>query len=289
MGVFIANGVLHSDDHFLGSSLGLGLGSRRIATTLIVLADNLIATVKDAQVDVVVDGEVKVTAFPLYTAIVIIGNEVQVQTGVSLSHIKIDILVAVDNLGTRRLHARPSSECLGIAPSIECQLCLARLVQYEQGIAVVHHSGFWSEFLNTVSGDAQVDITVDGEVEVCQLSTCTAIVEDEVLVQSGILLTEVEVLPSGAVVVPRTRHLHARPVAVQVVDVTPHIEGQRIPARLVVHIDAETVVLRFWSLAAFPVVSLPALSPDIGKGTHGRIVKMDGLLAHDGIFLTLRL
>ena len=89
--------------------------------------------------------------------------------------------------------------------------------------------------------------------------------------------------------VPRTRHLHARPVAVQVVDVTPHIEGQRIPARLVVHIDAETVVLRFWSLAAFPVVSLPALSPDIGKGTHGRIVKMDGLLAHDGIFLTLRL
>ena len=123
MRICIAYTVLHRNDHLLNGWLGLGVRIWCVAR-LIVLADNLVATVIDAQVDVVVDGEVKVTAFPLYTAIVIIGDEVHVQTGSAFTKVEVDILIAVDDLGASGSHAGPTAKQVGgiakaVAPSIE--------------------------------------------------------------------------------------------------------------------------------------------------------------------------
>ena len=43
------------------------------------------------------------------------------------------------------------------------------------------YSWFGSYLFYTISSDAQVEITFDGEIEVGQLNACTAIVKDQVL------------------------------------------------------------------------------------------------------------
>ena len=174
VGVVVANGVLHSDDHLLGSGLWVRLRSGCSATTLIVLADNLVATIKDADVDVVIDGKVEVAAFPLHTTTVVVGDEVHVQTSSTLAQVEVGVLQSIDGLCTRRSHARPSTKQVvgiakAVAPGIECQFCLAGLVEYEEGIAVVLDAGFQLYLLHSIGGEAQIDIVVECEVEVWQL------------------------------------------------------------------------------------------------------------------------
>ena len=146
---------------------------------------------------------------------------------------------------------------------------------------------FGSHFLDTVGGDAQIDVAVDGEVEVCQLDAVAAIIEDEILIESGIGCSHVEVFPCDAVLTPGTCHRHAWPVAIEVVDVAPHVERQHVPASLVVDVNGETVVLRLGRLAARPVVALPALSPYIGEGAYAGVVVVDRRLAFYGELHTL--
>ena len=237
------------------------------------------------QIDIVIDGVSEITQL---TRTGIAKDEVLAQACIALAHIKILISNTVNGLLTSNLHARPIAiQIIDITPHVEGQCIPTGLIINEYGKSVVLYRGFRRDFLDTVSGNAQIDVAINGKVEILQLSTCTTIIEDEVLVQTGVLLTEVEILPGDSIVVPRTGHLHAGPVAVQVVDVTPHVEGQYIPTCLVVYVNAETIVLRLGGLAAFPVVSLPTLSPDIGKGSHTGIVIMNSFFAIDGIFLTL--
>ena len=146
---------------------------------------------------------------------------------------------------------------------------------------------FGANLLHAISSDAQIEVAIDGEVEVGQLYTVTSIVEDQVLHQSCIGSTHIKVFPGDTIVVPGSGHVHARPVTVQVVDVAPHIEGQGIPACLVVYIDGKTIVLWFGLLTTTPVIALPTLSPDIGKGTYTGIVCMGSLLTGSSELLAL--
>ena len=267
--------------------LWLRIGSWCVATALVVLADDLIAAIEDAQIDVVVDGEVEVTAFPLHATTIVVGDEVEVQSCVGLAKVEVGILQSVDGLCACGCHAWPTAEGFGIAPGIECQFGLARLVEDEEGIAIVLHGGLKTNLLHAVSSDEQVDVAFDGEVEVGQLRTVATVVEDEVLVEAGVGSTHVEVLPYDAALLPGACRVHARPVTVEVVDVAPHVECQGIPARLVIHIDYEAVVLGLWLFATTPVVALPTLSPDISKCADTWIVEMGGKFARSGIFHTL--
>ena len=264
----------------------MGLGGVATAT-LVVGIDHLIATVEDAHVDVVVDGEEQVIAFPLHASVIVVGNEMELQARVGLAHIKVGVLQSVDGLRAGRCHSRPSTEGLGVAPGIEGQVGLARLIEYEQRVSVVLHRGLEPYFLHAVGSNPKEDVTVDGEVEVGQLHTIAAIVEDEVLHQSGVPGTHVEVLPCHALMFPCACHGHSGPVAIQVVDIAPHIEREDVPSRLVVDIDTESVVLGLRSLATSPVVGFPALSPHVGERAQARILGMVGSHTVDGEFHTL--
>ena len=87
--------------------------------------------------------------------------------------------------------------------------------------------------------------------------------------------------------VPSAGNTHTRPIAIQVIDIAPHIEGKNIPASLVVNIYAETIVCGFGLLATTPVVALPALAPDISEGAKTRVVCMGSLLTGCSEFLAL--
>ena len=149
------------------------------------------------------------------------------------------------------------------------------------------YSGLETNLLDAAGCNEQVDVAVDGEVEVGQLRTVATIVEDEVLVEAGVGSTHVEVLPNDAALLPGASRIHARPTTVEVVDVAPHVERQGIPARLVIHIDYEAVVLGLRLFATTPVVALPTLSPDVGECADARIVEMGGQFARSGIFHAL--
>ena len=150
---------------------------------------------------------------------------------------------------------------------------------------MLHSHGF-IHFLDTARGDTQVDVAVDGEVEVGQLRTVATVVEDEVLVQAGVGSTHIEVLPYDAALLPGACRVHARPVAVEVVHISPLVEVE-VPTRLVDHIHHETVVFNSRFVISALVVAFPALSPDISKGTYGRVVVVYGLHSLDGIFHAL--
>ena len=237
------------------------------------------------QIHIVVDGVGKVCQL---TGSGIAEDEVLAQAGIRLTYIEVLIGNAVDGLFASHLHAGPVTvQVVGIAPHVEIQSIPARLVVNKHGITVVLHAGFQPDLFDTVGSDAQIDVTLDGEVEVGQLHACTAIIEDQILNESCVCLTHVEVFPSDTVVIPSASDAHAGPVTVQVVDVAPHVEGKHIPARLVIDIYGVTVVLWLRSLATTPVVTLPALAPDVGKGADTRIVGMQRLIACSGELLAL--
>ena len=238
------------------------------------------------QIDVAVDGEVEVSQLNPVAAV--IEDEVLVQPCVGFTQIEVSVCLSVDGLLTCRLHAGPVAiEVVDVAPHVERQGVPSGIVEDKDGETVVLHFGLGSHLLDPVGCDAQIDVAVDGEVEVSQLDPVAAVVEDEVLVQPGIGCPHVEVFPGDAVLAPGPCHRHAWPVAIQVIDVAPHVERQYVPAGLVVHIYCEAVVLRLWRLASGPVVAFPSLPPYIGERAYGGAVVVDRGLALDGELHTL--
>ena len=169
-----------------------------------------------------IDGISKISQLCSSTSI--IEDEVLTQTRVSLAHIEVLIGNAIDGLFASHFHSWPVAvQVIGIAPHIECQGIPAGLVVYEYSITVMFHRAGFSKFLNAISGNTQIDVTVDGKVEVGQLYAIATIIEDEVLNQTCVGLAHIEILPCNTVVVPCACDIHARPVTVQVVDIAPHI------------------------------------------------------------------
>ena len=142
-----------------------------------------------------------------------------------------------------------------------------------------------SKFLNTCGGDAQVEVVVDGIGKVGQLYAVAIVVEDEVLVQSGVRLTHVPVFVLHTVDGLRACRCCTGPSAAEVVHVAPLIECDGVPTRLVDDIDYETIVVNRRAVGT-PVVTLPALSPDIGESAHSRVVVVygiDGFIAQQSL------
>ena len=98
----------------------------------------------------------------------------------------------------------------------------------------------------TVSGYVQIHVVVDGISKVGQLSTIAAIVEYQVLAQTGIGFAHIKVLIGNAVYGLFASYGHTGSVAVKVVGIAPHIEGDVVPTGFIVYEDCETVVLNLW-------------------------------------------
>ena len=148
------------------------------------------------------------------------------------------------------------------------------------------HSDGFTHVLNAAGGYTQVNVVVDGVVEVGQLDAVTAIVEDQVLIQARVSLAHIEVDVLGTSDSLLARGSHTRPIAIEVVHVTPHVQGDVVPTGLIEHIDHIAVMLNRRAVAA-PVVTLPALTPHIGEGAQTGIVSMVGHFTLDGELGTL--
>ena len=84
---------------------------------------------------------------------------------------------------------------------------------------------------------------VEVDIVVLELGAVVIVVEDEVLAQAEDVVAVLEVLVLLALAGPGAGHLHARPVAAEVVHVAPLVQGDGVPAGLVDDVHAHAVVL----------------------------------------------
>ena len=267
----------------LAGLLGFFTATRIVATAVVSRVDFGHATIAYFQIYIVVDGVGEVGQ--LSATSIVIEDEVLVQSCVGLAHIPVEVLIALDGLCACWFNTRPVTvEVVHVSPLVECDGIPCGLVDDIYNVSVVLRT--YCEFLHTACGHSQIDIVVDGVGEVGQLLAEAAVVEDEVLVQSGIGCAHVPIEVFRAVDGLCACRSNARPVTVEVVHVTPLIEVD-VPSCLINHINHESVVFHCRLFLSALVVAFPTLSPDIGEGAYGRVVVVNSLHTLDGVFHAL--
>ena len=119
------------------------------------------------QINIVIDGISEVCQL---TGTSIVEDKILCQSGICLTHVEVFVGHAVDGLFASNLHARPVTiQIIRVAPHVKIQSVPSRLVVHKDSIAIVLDAGFQFYFLHAISGDAQIDIVVEREVEVRQL------------------------------------------------------------------------------------------------------------------------
>ena len=201
----------------------------------------------------------------------------QLQTLIHQFHIGFKVFInhSVDFLCSGRFKSRPVFIVITSSGDVKCQIFPTGLVVYIDAIAC-----FRIYLFKAFVGNAKVEVSVERHCRTVHLHIYII----EYQIQPFIAIQgfpHIEILISNPIDHFRTFHRKSRPSRRHITITGPTVQVQIIPTGLISHINHKAIMSFFFRIK----VSLPAVYPYIGTGSHLYIQPMHhGLILHRTFF-----